>query len=156
MAEAVETYNMTQGATIRGVANYFDVPPSSLHHRISGRQTRQAARLEQRKLAPESEQKLVDWILDNNYSGFALNYDAIAYMAAQLDASKTPPGNHWVQRFMGRHLELKARRNRSIDDVRWVAEDVDVLNRFFHQVHDLIVRLELGPDQIFNCDEKGF
>ena len=39
---------------------------------------------------------------------------------------------------------------------RWKAEDMDILNLFFSEINDLIERLDLGPDQLYNCDEKGF
>ena len=38
----------------------------------------------------------------------------------------------------------------------WKAEDMDILNLFFSEINDLIEWLDLGPDQLYNCDEKGF
>ena len=156
MEYAVESYLSTPGASIRGIADLYDVSASTLGHRIAGRNSRRTVHEEQQKLAPVIEDQLAKWIINNDYAGYAPTYDAIAYMAKELDPSHSTPGAHWVQRFMRRHPDLKACRDRPIDQKRWIAEDIEVLKRWFREIHALIERLDLRPDQIFNCDEKGF
>ena len=94
MTDAIQTYEKDPNLTIHDAATQFDVPISTLGHRLRGRQAVDKAHSNQKKLAPELEAKLRDWIFDNDYAGFVPNYDLIAYMASQMSHAKAPMGNH--------------------------------------------------------------
>ena len=82
MTDAIQTYEEDPNLIIYNAITQFDVPILMLGHRLRGQQAVDKVYLNQKKLAPELKNKLYDWILNNDYAGFAPNYDSIAYMAS--------------------------------------------------------------------------
>ncbi len=57
---------------MKAAAHFYDVLYSTLAHRMSGRPTVEETVADKRKLSPEQEEKLVQWILNADAQGLAL------------------------------------------------------------------------------------
>lgn len=68
-----------------------------------------------------------------------------------------PPqcGEHWPYRFIDRYPEFQLRSQNPKEQEREAAEDSDVLEHWFREWEDVIIRYSVLPSDTYNYDEMG-
>jgi hypothetical protein len=61
IVEAMKAYKTKKIPTIKGAAETYGVPFTTLHARLRGRKCRALAHQDQQKLTPQEEKAIVDW-----------------------------------------------------------------------------------------------
>jgi hypothetical protein len=126
---AVEAYKNSQFKSIRAAAAAYDVPCSTLTHRISGRKPRVDVPANCQKLKDLEEASLKQWILDIDEHGLPPNHETVHKMANLLlsDRKSESIGLNWVSRFIKRHDELTSKYTRKYDYQRAKCEDPEII-----------------------------
>ena len=78
---AIEALKTGQSTGIRATARSYDVPQSTLTHRINGRTPRRDSQLTNHKLIPTEEATLVEWILSMDKRGLPPRAASVRRMA---------------------------------------------------------------------------
>ena len=84
MTLALQAYKDGYFTSIRGAANAYDVPESTLRSRVKGCPTRGSLRSVNLKLTATEETTLVQWILSMDERGLPLRSTSIRQMANLL------------------------------------------------------------------------
>ena len=103
---------------------------SSLRHRIQGRVSRRDIQKKNQRLTEVQEEDLVQWILSEEIAGRAPTKNVIRSMAQLViqEAGQTKPlGINWVDKFIKRHKEIKAKPARLIEASRMHSTTKDAL-----------------------------
>src|ERR1700737_969125 len=125
MLNAIAAVKAKQFPTAEAAAEHFNVPPSTLRHRIRGRVSRRESLVGLQRLTSSQEEELVRWITQLTMTGYSVQYNLVREMgeairlrsSASTNAStvfnptdrKTGPlGKEWVTNFLHRHPELKS------------------------------------------------
>ena len=159
---AANAFHARQFRSIRAAALAYDVPHSTLSHRLRGRHARLAAQVMNLKLLTTEETALVQWILSMDERGQSPTLAYVRRMADLLvskrgsDASHPPVGECWVQRFLRRHPELKTKYCRKYDYQRALCENPKLLQTWFDRIRDEIAKHGISEEDIYNFDETGF
>src|ERR1700722_106466 len=119
MALAIASYNSGYFTSMRGAADTYKVPESTLRTRLKGRPSRQEYRSVNHNLTDIEERVLVDWILSMDKRGLLVHTASIRDMANLLlqkrtstDASLTRiVGVQWLYNFVQRYDSLRTRYN---------------------------------------------
>ncbi len=115
---ALEAVN--NGQSIRKAGEAFDVPFSTLRHRVVSRaQPKGQYEAEvMQKLSPEQEKHLATWVLAQEALGFPVKQKEIELFANRvLDASGSSEtvGKNWLRKFINRNPALKAKKDRRVE-----------------------------------------
>lgn len=151
---AIEALNKGQIQSIRAAAKAYNVSSSTLIHRIRGRASRVDSIPNGQKLNNLEESVLLNWIISADERGLPPRYDNVRDMASVL--SQKPVGVNWVNRFIKRHDEIKARYSRRYDHQRALCENPRIIQEWFHLVHNTIAKYGILEQDIYNFDETGF
>ena len=65
-------------------------------------------------------------------------------------------GDHSITRFLKRHPAVATTVARAMDQDRVLASNQESLQLFFKRLYMVIHRNHIGPDDMWNFDEKGF
>ena len=84
MTLAIQAYKDGHFTSVRGAANAYDVPKSTLQARVNGRPTRHGLRLANLKLTATEELTLIQWILSMEERGLPLRANSVQQMANLL------------------------------------------------------------------------
>ncbi|EDN10036.1 hypothetical protein HCAG_05839 [Histoplasma mississippiense (nom. inval.)] len=158
---AIQALKNDQISSIRAAAKLYDVPRSTLTHRVSGRTARVDIPQKNRKLSLTEEESLVQWILAMDERGQPPRVAAVREMANLLLASRginpSPTvGECWVRNFVNRYEELKSKFSRKYDHQRALCEDPEVIRGWFKLVQNTIAKYGILEEDIYNFDETGF
>ncbi|EDN11036.1 conserved hypothetical protein [Histoplasma mississippiense (nom. inval.)] len=158
---AIQALKNDQISSIRAAAKLYDVPRSTLTHRVSGRTARVDIPPKNRKLSLTEEESLVQWILAMDERGQPPRVAAVREMANLLLASRginpSPTvGECWVRNFVNRYEELKSKFSRKYDHQRALCEDPEVIRGWFKLVQNTIAKYGILEEDIYNFDETGF
>ncbi|KAK8096351.1 uncharacterized protein PG998_014219 [Apiospora kogelbergensis] len=125
--------DLSKKNSLRSIAKAYNVPESTLRHRIKGRVPRREIRNPAHKLNALEEEVLREYIIDLDARGMPPNIAGVEDMANLLTASRGGErvGKHWVRRFIDRNPDLKPRMNRRYDYQRALCEDPDVVFGWF-------------------------
>jgi hypothetical protein len=139
-------------------ARIFNVPCSTLKHRMNNRATRETKRVNDHKLELIEEQVLVQHIIDQDARGFPMRLSGVEDMANLLLASRDgkPVGKHWARRFIDAQPSLKTKFNRPYDYQRALCEDPEVIGNWFRLLRNMIAKYGITDDDLYNFDETGF
>ena len=142
----------------RRAAKLYDVPQSTLNHRIRNRPRRETTRVNSHKLNLIEEQTLLQYILDQDTRGFPLRLAGVEDMANLLLASRggKPVGKHWAKRFINAQPSLKTKFSRPYDYQRALQEDPEVLSKWFALLHNMMAKYGIQEEDLYNFDETGF
>ena len=135
IAFAINSYKSGYFTSIRGAADAYDLPESTLQTRLKGTRPRSEIRSTNLKLTDTEELTLVNWILSMDERGLPTRTDSIREIAnillqkrTGLDANSTRSiGKQWAYNFVRRHDSLRARYNRKYDYKRALCEDPIVI-----------------------------
>ncbi|RYP30822.1 hypothetical protein DL768_011185 [Monosporascus sp. mg162] len=133
----------------------FDIPQSTLSHRVHGSKSRSEAQSNARKLSDAEEQKLVDWILLEEVCGRAPTKKQVRQMAEALLGPEGAIGKHWIDRFIGRHDKIHTKKGRVMPRERLEARDRNEVHEFFPLVAQIRAKYNIQPANEYNMDETG-
>ena len=153
------------GWTIRKAAEEFGVPRSTLFDRVNGRVQFGAHSGPARYLSDQEEKEMVRFLIGCARVGFARNRKqvlALVRAAHAIKRGKEPDEVHvtmgWWNSFCKRHPQLTVRSASRLAYNRAVAQDPEVINRYFDLLEETLTQNGLLNEatRIFNCDESGF
>ncbi|EDN06147.1 conserved hypothetical protein [Histoplasma mississippiense (nom. inval.)] len=136
---AINAIKKQEISSISEAARIFNVPRSTLGHRLSGRSSRVNLRANSHKLTPAEEDKLVQWILDLALRGLPPRPAFVENMANHLLAIRKPShtnhpprvGKNWVSNLVARRPELQCRFSRRYNHDRAKCEDRRIVEGWF-------------------------
>jgi hypothetical protein len=155
---AIEALKSDQKLTIHKAAQIYDVPNTTLRHRMDGMHSRAETRPKNQLLDELEEQVLIQHIIDLDDRGFSPRLKDIEDMAKNILTSRHGPpiGKLWAHRLVKRTPELKTRFSRSYDYQRAQCEDPKLLEAWFQRVADTKAKYGIQDCDIWNFDETGF
>jgi hypothetical protein len=156
--------------SVNHAARECSVPPSTLHHRLNGRQSRVESHQDQQLLSPNEEAELVRWITHSTATGYSPRHSTLQSMAAELQRRRVRElndetiervsypkiGAEWVKRFLARHPELKSTTGRSIDAIRVKDVSPELLLKWLEAYDRVVQEYDIEPENTYNMDETGF
>ena len=142
MTLALQAYKNGHFTSVRGAADTYDVPESTLRSRVHGCSARRDLRSVNLNLTATEETTLVQWILSMDARGLPPRAPSVRQMANLLlqkrsDTDQDNPrtvGTSWVYNFVKRHNSLQSRYNRKYDYQRAKCEDPTVIRDWFQLV----------------------
>lgn len=159
---AIQAINARQIRSIRAASRTYNVPLSTLVHRLQGRKPREAIR--HQKLTADEEKLLIERIVSMDERGYPLRMDSMKRAAevilARRDGSRSSPptmGSNWVFRFVNRHPDIKDRYSRSYaKGKRETRGSPEVIREWFERVRSTIEKYSIAWEDVYNFDETGF
>ena len=159
-------HTIRDGSTIKGTARRFNIPESTLRHRMkmlangkelvgSGRKT---------ALTPDMERDLAHCIQTLCNAGFSPSADEVKNLVQDFviaNKLKTPfkdgrPGKDWFKQFLSRQ-KLSTKKATMISAARKAATaNPFIIYDFYEVIDKVITENNLSPNQVWNCDESGF
>jgi hypothetical protein len=144
-----------EGVSLVRAAQQYGVPKSTLSDRIQG-QGAQAQQLRpNRRISVEDEDRIKQWVLCQEFLGNGLSYNRIRKAVENLlqqRGDNEPLGANWVKKFINRHLELKTKKGRLQESVRFDAFTPKAVNWYFDILEDFAW---IKPENIVNVDKGG-
>ena len=133
---AIEAIRTAKRMSIRRAAKTYDVPESTLRHRMKGRVAKAEIRNGRHQLTQSEEETIVSYVLDLDSRGFPPRIEGVKDMANLLLSTRhaKPVGTRWANRFIRRRPELKTRFSRAYDFQRALCEDPELINAWFRLV----------------------
>ena len=167
MLQAIEYAKSTRCKSVFDASIKFNVPYSTLKHRVKGRVSRRQSRQPLQKLLPASETELVRWITELTVTGYSPSHTVVREMAEIIRARQeeieleiptiTPLGGDWVRNFVRRHPELKTVVGKTIDKARIKGTSVTALQNWFDAFEKVVINDDdVRPENVYNMDESGF
>jgi hypothetical protein len=161
---AIKAIRDGQYLSAAAAARAFNVPVSTLKHRIKGRQFWDESRPSGHKFTMLEEKSMAKWLLSMDSRGAALTHAMLRDMAnlllrsRELIPSDPPPkvGKNWTTEFVKRHQTLSTRLSRKYNYERALSEDLRVILPWFKLVEHTIQKYGITSDVIYNFDESGF
>jgi hypothetical protein len=159
---AIDAIKKGHISSIRGAAKLYDVPRSTLTHRVRGRTARLDSQSRNRKLTSTEESVLIQWITSMDERGQPPQVATVREMAnillAKRDESTSPStvGTNWVRNFVNRHDDLKSKFSRKYDHQRALCENPKAIREWFQLVRNTIQKYGIVQEDIYNFDETGF
>jgi Tc5 transposase DNA-binding domain/helix-turn-helix, Psq domain len=103
--------------SVRSAAELYDVPETTLRHRIDGMPSRDDCTPNSRKLTLCKEEAIIQYILDLDSRGFSPRPRDVQEIANLLFAERITSlvGKNWATNFINRHLEIKSKFNCKYD-----------------------------------------
>ena len=148
-----------QKPSIRRIAKYYDVVPSTMSRRIGGlTHSRQKAHDHEQRLTPEEEQALKTWILQVTEWGWPPRVSLVRHMVCEMLKEKGDDvelGVNWIGRFLHRHEELSSRFSQPLDKERTATHDAERLLRWFQLVESVVQKYDIREEDTYNMDETG-
>ena len=148
--------------TLAAVA--FELPKSSLYHRMKRRQNRRKAHEGDQILSPAAEKAVVKWILKLDDHGFPPRLDRLWQMVEKLARYEAEGrhnkvwdhiGKNWITQFLNRHTSLASKLAVRMDRQRVYANNAKVILDHFRKLSKIIRDERMKPAAITNVDEKG-
>ncbi|XP_052268856.1 jerky protein homolog-like isoform X1 [Dreissena polymorpha] len=152
------------GESIRNAALKFNVPKSTLGDRISGRFDVIKPRHGRPPAIPvEIEEKIVKSVKMAAKLGVGLSRKSILLRTnvlcrrIKLETSYTnfKAGKDWWEGVKRRHPELSIRKPEKLSAVRARMLNPVVVNNYFEDLNQIVNGMQIGPAQVWNCDETG-
>jgi DDE superfamily endonuclease/Tc5 transposase DNA-binding domain/helix-turn-helix, Psq domain len=175
MLKAIDAVKSKQFDSAEAAAKHFDVPASTLRHRVNGRVSRRESRGGLQKVTPRGEEELVRWITQLTSAGYSPQYSVVRDMAESIrrqfssssgdaslffnphDTTKGSLGKEWVSNFLQRHSELKSVVGKPIELSRVTETTVEALTAWFEVFErEVISDEDVLLENVYNFDESGF
>jgi hypothetical protein len=155
---AIEAKRTNPRLSLRKLSKDYNVPRTTLQHRITGRATRIGKKNGPANLTPAEEEAIVEYILKQDAQGFSPRRADVQDMANLLmdKRGERRVGKNWTDRFIQRRPELSTRLSRAYDYQRALLEDPDVLNAWFRLVANMRAKYGIQDSDFYNFDETGF
>ena len=146
--------------SFRVIADYSNVPRTTLQHRARGRRSREEKSQSQCYLYPCEEKALVQFLVQQDSIGRSVRIKHIPEIAFKLASKrsvnrpKKPPGKNWPQLFYKRHTDaLKTSKSGVLD---WNRFNIyDKVASWFNVMHTVVQNSSIPEELFFNMDETG-
>lgn len=145
-------------ASIRNVAHTFEVPRSSLGHRIKGRRDAKTYHQGRQRLTVLEEASLVKWMTQLMNWGWPLSISQLERMATHLlicKGDREPLGQHWYEAFLARHPDFRLEYSKALDQGRKDITDSESYRKWFDLYTSTIKKYGILPGDQYNMGEKG-
>ena len=155
---AIQAIQRDPKLSIRKASRIYNVPRTTLQHRMNNKQSRRDSTTNSRKLTDLEESTIIQYILDLDSRGFPPRLAGVEDMANRLlrDRDASPVGKRLASNFVKQQPALRTRFNRRYDYQRAQCEDLDAINAWFLLVRNTIVKYGIEESDIYNFDETGF
>lgn len=151
-------------------AAYFQVPPSTLKARMTGRKSRPHAHEKAQLLSNAEEKTLERWITRLTSTGYPATPTLVIETAEQIrqgrvklssplntQPTQLPPiGHEWLYRFLNRHPTLKGTYSRQLESARHQGVTYDKVSQWFSAFRSRFTEQKYEPQNVYNMDETGF
>jgi hypothetical protein len=149
---------MSEGASFlyTKVAKDFKFDRSTLSRRHQGKQAPRAAKaVQQQKLNPQQEEKLIIYIGELTERGLPPTREMIKNLASAV--AESDMGESWVLRFLTRHkTKLTFKWTTGIDRNRHKADSKARYSMYFDLLHQKMQQYNVNAENIYNMDEMDF
>jgi hypothetical protein len=173
VAEAVLGVQSGKYKSPYAAAKALGLSPTTVLKRVQGRVSRTQARQQQQILSATQEKSVLKWIKELTVGGYAPSHRLLREIADEIRMNRCrvfeptqlfeperisdfPLGQDWVPRFIQRHPHLKVRIGRRIEAQRMDGVTVPVVNAWFDALKDILTRMKIKENNIYNMDETGF
>jgi hypothetical protein len=105
----------------RAACEAYNIPRSTLRHRMAGSLPHATAHQQQQRLTPEQEEFLVNWIIDEDTRAQPPSHARVREMALrilQMNGDQSPLGQIWVSNFLRRNPRVRSVVGRPIEASR--------------------------------------
>jgi hypothetical protein len=109
----------------------------------------------QQFLAPALENVLDKWIDHLGSTARPISKRAIRVRAQHLHPGNKRPSKNWIYGFLKRHPNIVLSKSAGLDPKRAKAFNHPVVNRYFDELAELVEKLGIPLENIYNMDEKG-
>lgn len=147
------------GYSIRRAATDYSVSYPTLRARFKGKsQSRATAFQHLQRLTPQQERALVHHIKEQDDYGHSPTRDLILEMATQMLPShdKAPLGVNWHEGFEFRNPDVQPMLSHALDRQRAYSNTMEGYEQYWTNLHYVISKYNIPPENIWNFDEKGF
>jgi hypothetical protein len=163
VTRAIKELRENPDSKLKHVAAFHGLNRKTLFNRYYGRtQAARDAHPESRKLAPEEENAVIEWVEKRDTLGFPPKHKELTRMVVSMLNSKGQRcdrlGDHYTTRFLKRHPQVATTVAWAMDRDRVLVMNAASLETFFErlQLEDCISRNSIDPEDMCNFDEMGF
>jgi hypothetical protein len=146
----------------RALADYGEVPRSTLHARAQGRRSMEEKAQSQQYLSPWEEDALVKFLLQMSDLGQPVRIKFIPLLAFCVARQRSeqarppkPPNKNWAHAFEKRHPDTQARRVSALDWNRHEKNTYWKISHWFEVVGRLLQDPAVLAENVYNMDETG-
>jgi helix-turn-helix, Psq domain len=163
--KAVAACALDPRLSARKAAKIYRVAHTTITRRLKQlTKSKKLSHQEQQLLTPVEERTLVKWAIQYYKWGLPLSARHLRQFAVEIQLRKPQPaggfppiGEHWHQKLLNRHTELRHVIVRGLDRTR--ASTVlkkEIFVDYFELYSSLLQQYRILPQDIYNMDEKGF
>ena len=130
--KAIQAMKKDSKYKLHKAARDFNIPRSTLQHRVNGKEPRNKAHEDSMNLTHHEESELVHWITTLTTRGYAPRYRTVRELAEIIRNRRIAGvnddgiqlvnyeqfGRDWVARFMAHHPQLESARRKLIEAAR--------------------------------------
>lgn len=160
-------YSMVKsdGISIRKAAEKTNVPFTTLHDKISGKNKIGSKWGRKSVLSREEERKLVEHLTEQAKFGYGITIKTVRNIASEILRTRSSSKrerrlltNGWFQGFMRRWPCLKVKKPQRLNMNRATASSEETVKKYFDELEAILRKYNLQdrPDLIYNVDETGF
>jgi hypothetical protein len=155
---ALQAYILGQFKSLRRAAAAFSVQHQRLSNRLNKIKPQAQVPPNCQKLSSAEKQTIVQYILNLDARGFALQLCEVADIADKILAvrSRIPVSKNWAKRFVQRTEELKIAYTQAKDRQRILQEDPKVISAWFELVRETKAKYGVLNNNIHNFNKTGF
>jgi len=158
--QALDAYAADSILSVRKLANLYGIPKTTLHNCISAKTLpAKQAHEAQQVLSDAEEAAIGTWIKKWDDFGFPPRRRHVYQMVQGLLRSWNSSdnlGEHWLQRFLGRHSDLDSKVGKTLDKETALATDLDSFKIHQDHFYHIKCKFHVSNENTWNTDEKGF
>ena len=151
IAQAISTGNT------KAAAKYWDVPYSTLRHRLKGLPPKSKAQSHRQRLHPLQEECLASWVISQRDLGLAPTHSQLREFAQRIVAAagdNRPIGQNWITGFLRRNPKVETVKAKPINSNRLEGSMTEKIKDFFEKLALPEIR-KIPPQHRYNMDETG-
>ncbi|KAJ8024408.1 Jerky protein-like-like [Holothuria leucospilota] len=154
----------SDGISIRKAAEKTNVPFTTLHDKLRGKNQIGSKWGRKSVLSKEEERKLVEHLTQQAKFGYGITVKTVRNIASDILRTRSSKNerrlltNGWFQGFMRRWPCLKVRKPQRLNMNRATASSEETVKKYFEELEAILRKYKLQdrPDLIYNVDETGF
>lgn len=146
-------------SSARAVAKKYGVCRNTLLNRSRAKRTMSEYAMDCQLLAPDEETAILTFVDSFIELGFPPRLAMLKEKAELILRNRghnVDLGRHWIDRFLARHSEYRAKFPRHLDQERHFNSDRDVFEKWFELFDKTCLKYSIANGDIYNMDEKGY